>query len=265
MPRVLYVVGLTAMFFASQGRAAELVLPQGKGAFYAGEAIELAVAGLVKDATAMLELVPQGDGGLGAVSLLVQGDGSTVTFVLPPMTLAPGKYAVRLDGRPSPVEFVVSSGVNNSTMLLSQAANLEDVKPLGGNFILGNAFVFGLIGPDGMPSRDPRGRSAGLSAFDRAVRARPTDGGLHVLDRLRHPQALGQSQRLGRANHERHHEDVEPAHGPTASAIPKECRGARHDRRAGSRAGQDAQRHLGLRVRQLGLRPVVRASRLDIH
>ncbi len=169
MARVLYVVGLTAAFFASQGRAAELVLPQGKGAFYAGEAIELAVAGLAQDATATLELVPQGNGGLGAVSLLVQGDGSTVTFVLPPMTLAPGKYAVRLDGRPSPVEFVVSSGVNISTMLLSQAANLEDVKPLGGNFILGNAFVFGLIGPDGMPSRDPRGRSAGLAAFDRAV------------------------------------------------------------------------------------------------
>ena len=145
--------------FASQGRAAELVLPQGKGAFYAGEAIELAVAGLDQDATATLELVPQGDGGLGAVSLLVQGDGSTVTFVLPPMTLAPGKYAVRLDGRPSPVELVVSSGVNISTMLLSQSANLEDVKPSGGNFILGNAFVFGLIGPDGMPSRDPRGRA----------------------------------------------------------------------------------------------------------
>ena len=97
------------------------------------------------------------------------------------------------------MELVVSSGVNNSTMLMSQAANLEDVKPSGGNFILGNAFVFGLIGPDGMPSTDPRGRIARPVGVRQGGRARPTDGGLHVLDRLRHPQALGQSQRLGRA------------------------------------------------------------------
>jgi len=169
MVKVLHTVALMALSFASQGQAADLVLPQGKGAFYADEAIELAVAGLARDATATIELLPQGDRGLGPVSLHVRGDGSTVTVVLPPLTLAPGKYAVTLDGRQSSSGFVVSTGVNNSTMLLSQTGSAEDVKPLGGNFFLGNAFVFGRVGPDGMPSQDLRGRSTGLDAFDRAV------------------------------------------------------------------------------------------------
>jgi len=59
MVRVLKTVGLIAVFFASQGRAAELVLPQGKGAFYADEAIELAVADGSWKASQRLNLVGQ--------------------------------------------------------------------------------------------------------------------------------------------------------------------------------------------------------------
>jgi hypothetical protein len=95
MSRVFAAIGLPS-FCLQLGAAspgAELILPQGRTAFYADEAIELAVAGL------------------------------------------------------------------------------DRVRATCGNLYLGNAFGFGLIGPDGLPARDPRGRSGGLNVFDQAVAA----------------------------------------------------------------------------------------------
>ncbi len=56
-------------------------------------------------------------------------------------------------------------------MLITQTIAMDRVRATGGNFFLGNAFEFGLVDPDGRPSRDPRRRSGGLDAFDRAVAA----------------------------------------------------------------------------------------------
>jgi hypothetical protein len=147
---------------------AELILPQNRNAYYSSEPIEFAVAGLKKDATATVELIPQ-DQRLAPVTFDVKGDGSTAAVTLPPFALAPSGYAVKLDGK-SAANLTVSAGVNRSTMLLSQTIGWDQLKASGGNFILGNAFSFGELDPEGRPLKAPRGhRSPGLDAFERAV------------------------------------------------------------------------------------------------
>src|SRR3954471_12487611 len=82
----------------SRGQAAELILPQNRNAFHSREIIELAVAGLARDATGTLEFVPQ-QKGLTPLKVTLQGDGSTVTVLLPRNALAPSVYTLRLDGK----------------------------------------------------------------------------------------------------------------------------------------------------------------------
>src|SRR5262249_29342916 len=156
-----------ALLLTAPLRGAELILPQNRSAFYASEPIELAVAGLAKGATTTIELVPDRKG-LKAVKLPVRGDGSTVLGVLPAHSPAPATYTLRLGGKDAG-KLAVASGVNLSTMLLSQTVG--NPRAGGANFLLGNAFGFGLLDGRGAPLRDPRGRrSGGLRLFDNAVR-----------------------------------------------------------------------------------------------
>ena len=152
----------------SDGRAARLILPQERKAYYSDEPIELAVAGLATGAAAVLELVPTA-ASAPPVTLSVKGDGSTVTLVLPARALAPGAYVVKLDGREA-AKLTIASGVGASTCLVSQTIGWERLEAAGANFILGNAFSFGRLS-DGRPkTTDLRAsRSAGFSAFDRAI------------------------------------------------------------------------------------------------
>lgn len=153
--------------FAGPAGAAELILPQNRSAFYSSEPIEFAVAGLAKGKSATLALVPQGKGAQ-PLSFRLDGDGSTLLAVLPAHALAPSAYVLRLDGKDAH-KITVSSGVNVSTMLLSQT--VSDPRTAGGNFFLGNAFSFGLLDRVGRPRLDLRnGRSGGMQAFDNAVR-----------------------------------------------------------------------------------------------
>jgi len=149
------------------GAAAELILPQTRNAFYCAEPIELAVAGLAKGDSATVEC--QSTAGPAALRFDVHGDGSTVAVTLPPRALAPGEYTVRLDGKDS-VKLTLASGVRPSTLLLSQTSvQPAQMRDAGGNSVLGNAFSFGLLEPDGQPSANLRRRSPGLDAFDRAL------------------------------------------------------------------------------------------------
>jgi len=159
---------LLALAGSPEGRAAQLVLPQQREAYYADEPIELAVAGLAEGAAAAIELVPP-DGAALPVKLSVRGDGSTVTLLLRAGTLAPGVYRVRLDGKEA-ATLTIAGGVSESTCLVSQTIAADKVKQSGGDFILGNAFSFGRL-RDGKPLTEDlrRGRSAGLAAFERAV------------------------------------------------------------------------------------------------
>ena len=148
--------------------AQELILPQNRGAFYAEEQIEIAVADLVSGTTATVEFAPQGSIAL-PLRFNVSGDGSTITIALPPFALAPARYNVRLNGRGNGIVTVVS-GVSPSTALLSQSGlPLEELRQAGANFVVGKAFTFGLLGPGGSLPENPRGRSPGMEAFENAV------------------------------------------------------------------------------------------------
>jgi len=148
--------------------AAELILPQERSAFYSDEPIELAVAGLAAGEEAAIELRPQG-GPAGAVQLTVPGDGSTVTVALPPNALAPGRYELALGGAAAGT-LTISSGVNDSTMLVSQTMAAKDVRGAGGNFHLSNAFSFGRLEGPRARVKDLRGHlSTGLKTFDSDV------------------------------------------------------------------------------------------------
>jgi hypothetical protein len=148
--------------------AAEIVLPQNRQAYYSSEPIELAVAGLAKDQTAAVELAPEKPGAT-PVKFDAKGDGGTVTFVLPPRALAPNVYALKLDGQET-TKLTISTGVPRSTMLVAQTSTRA---PEGGaNFVLGNAFSFSHLDPQGLPDKEHRGRrSIGMSSFEQAVAA----------------------------------------------------------------------------------------------
>ena len=57
----------------------------------------------------------------------------------------------------------ISAGVNDSTMLITQTIEHGPGAGDRRELLLGNAFGFGLVGPDGLPAKDPRGRSGGLN------------------------------------------------------------------------------------------------------
>ena len=104
------------------GRCGEIVLPQGRSAFYADEAIELAVAGLARGQAATIAMVPQGEGagagtpgGPGRGGWL-DGRGGAAAAVPRPRHLR--GHARRQAGSAGPL--IVSAGVNDSTMLITQ-------------------------------------------------------------------------------------------------------------------------------------------------
>lgn len=146
--------------------AAEIILPQNRNAYFSTEPIELAVAGVPAGGTARVELSPENPGA-EALQFTVTGGSGTVNAILPPLTLAPNVYGLKLDGKPAG-KLTVSTGVHRSTMLLSQTSTRP---PEGGaNFILGNAASFGLLDNQGQPLVDVRGkRSGGLAFFEDAV------------------------------------------------------------------------------------------------
>lgn len=148
-------------------QSAELMLPQGRQAYFADEAIELAIFGLKSGESAVVELVPLKPGAT-AVRFNAKGDGSTVVYVAPARSLAPNEYAVKLDGKEA-AKIKVSAGAYRSPMLLAQTSMPA---PQGGaNASVGNAFSFGLTDPHGQPLLDVRGkRSQGMNAFEMAVR-----------------------------------------------------------------------------------------------
>jgi hypothetical protein len=174
MSRLFAAIGVLGLFLAiaAPGRAAELILPQNRSAFYADESIELAVAGLNRSQAATIRLTGQSKAGrLAAYMINLEGDGSTVVEVLPPLFLAPGVYEIALDDKPTPHRLTISAGVTDSPMLITQTIAMDRVRATGGDFVLGNAFEFGLVGSDGLPSKDLRRRSGGLNVFDQAVAA----------------------------------------------------------------------------------------------
>lgn len=147
-------------------RADEVILPKGRHAYYAAEAVELAVAD-VKD-QAVVELVPQKPGAV-AIKIVVAKGGRTAAYGLPAYALAPNVYTIKLNGK-DVGKLTISTGVHRSTMLLSQTSTRA---PEGGaNFIVSNAASFGLIDGKGLPLVEVRGKqSPGMSSLEQAVLA----------------------------------------------------------------------------------------------
>jgi hypothetical protein len=147
--------------------AAEVILPDGRNAYYSEEPIELAVAGPEPGQLATLRITPQGESTAEPVELQVSTNATAVK--LPPYALAPRKYSVSVNGEGS-VPLTIASGVNDSTMLVSQTS----VRPPqgGANFILGNSFSWGRLTRDGQPDTDPRGKkSPGFQMFENSIAA----------------------------------------------------------------------------------------------
>lgn len=151
--------------------AAELVFPQERQAYYSYEPIELAVAGLSAGAKAVVELVPT-RAGVAPLSFEVLGKTGTTAVEVTSGSLAPDVYAVKLDGK-EVGKLTISSGVIDSTMLVSQTANLDDLKAGGANFFVGNAFSYGRFNPQQTgPNMNPRGvKTIGMRVFEDAIAA----------------------------------------------------------------------------------------------
>lgn len=151
--------------------AAELLFPQERQAFYSHEPIEIAVAGLAEGSKGIVELVPT-RAGIAPISFEVLGKTGTTTVEVTSGTLAPDVYLVKLDGK-EVGKLTISSGVIDSTLLVSQTANLNELKAGGANFLLGNAFSYGRLNPQqNGPSLTPRGtKTIGMRVFEDAIAA----------------------------------------------------------------------------------------------
>ncbi len=244
-------------------RAAELILPQNRTAFYCSEEIELAVAGLKKGEAVTIELVPAGKG-LKPVALKVVGDGSTVAGILPANALAPALYTLRLEGKEAG-KLTISSGVNVSPLLLS--ATVGNPKEAGANFLLGNAFGFGMLDHLGKPALDMRGRrSSGMQAFDNAVRDNlPTVVYMYWTGYVTH-KPFGSEKSWAAARHGAGDAAAQLPHGPATSPIStSNIISVGTIDEPGLSLGQDAGRRHGARLPQLGREGLVRIARLEVH
>ncbi len=168
------IVGLLMFLMAASAPslpAAELLFPQERQAFYVHEPVELAIVGLAESEKATVELVPT-QAGILPVKFEVTGRVGTVIVEMSSGSLAPDSYSVRLDGKEI-AKLTISSGVIDSTLLVSQTAGFNELKQGGANFLLGNAFSFGRLNPDQTgPNLNPRGAaSPGLKVFDQAIAA----------------------------------------------------------------------------------------------
>jgi hypothetical protein len=167
---ILCFASAVLLMCSATAESAQIILPQGRQAYYANEQIEIAVSGLPEGASATIQLSPQ-EKGSSNVDFPVQGDGSTVTLVIPENTFAPGNYIIKLDGNDAG-KITISSGIVDSRLYLSQTIGWDQLKPAGSNFIVGNAFSFGRFTPD---SKEPittglrSSRSSGIDTFERAV------------------------------------------------------------------------------------------------
>ncbi|MFO0877120.1 MAG: hypothetical protein U0840_07070 [Gemmataceae bacterium] len=160
------VTGLVLGF--TSGHAAELHLPQQRTAYYASEPIEMAISGLASAKENRLEIVPLARG-MKPLTRTIRGDGTTMLLLLAPGSLAVGEYELRLEGKPA-AKISISAGVQRSPMLLS--ATVSNPSAMRANFLVGNAFNFGLFDAAGRPSLDVQGRrSQGMQVFDNAVRS----------------------------------------------------------------------------------------------
>jgi len=146
----------------------EVILPQGRAAYYASEAFEMAFAGVADGVPVNVELAPD-DARLTPLKFTVVGDGSTAVMRVPAGALAPGVYTVRAAGKPASVNVTIASGVLDSTTLLSQTCSPDKVRSGGGNFIVGNYLTFSVLDENGLPAREPRTRCEALALYDKAV------------------------------------------------------------------------------------------------
>ena len=170
MRRLIVIFVVVACGFSSLP-AAELLFPQERQAFYAFEPIEIAVAGLPEGSTAKVEVVPT-RAGVAPLVFTVVGKTGTTTVELISGSLAPDLYAVKLDGQ-EVGKLTISSGVIDSTLLVSQTANLNELKAGGANFLLSNAFSYGRLNSQQTgPSLAPRGvKTTGMRVFEDAIAA----------------------------------------------------------------------------------------------
>ncbi len=170
MRRLLIILVVVACGCSSLP-AAELLFPQERQAFYSFEPIEIAIAGLPAGATAKVELAPTRTNVAG-LAFEVVGKTGTTTVELISGSLAPDVYAVKLDGQ-EVGKLTISSGVIDSTLLVSQTANLNELKAGGANFFLGNAFSYGRLNPQQTgPSLSPRGiKTQGMRVIEDAIAA----------------------------------------------------------------------------------------------
>ncbi len=148
----LLAIAVAVSICAALG-AAEILLPQNRNAFYSDEPIEVAVAGLAKDEIAEIEFAPAA-GAAVAAKFKVTGDGSTAVAILPPRALAPGIYAIKINNGES-AKIAVARGVRQSTFFISQTGAGWS------NFVVSNAFSFGLLDQDGQPLAEVRGKRSG--------------------------------------------------------------------------------------------------------
>lgn len=169
MRRVFAVAVVAVVCCCASTSAAELLFPQERQAFYSHESIELAVASLPAGTKAVVELVPTRSG-VVPLSFEVLGKTGTTTVELTSGTLAPDVYAVKLDGK-EVGKLTISSGVIDSTMLVSQTANLDELKAGGANFVVGNAFSYGRLNSQQTgPNTNPRGvKTIGMRVFEDAI------------------------------------------------------------------------------------------------
>ena len=141
-------------------QAVVLVWPENRNVYYADEAIKMAFSGIEANEDLYLVISDERNEDRKYVDASFPKDATFVSFK--PYSFAPGVYdvSVYLKGKYDNTvqklgEMIVSSGVQQSSMLVSQTANGWS------NFAVSNAFSFGLLDNNGEPVKDVRGKKSG--------------------------------------------------------------------------------------------------------
>ncbi|MCM8802719.1 MAG: hypothetical protein NC827_05365 [Candidatus Omnitrophica bacterium] len=142
-----------------------MFFPNLRKAYYSNEEIEISLTD-IRDEKIKIEIIPTIDQ-QKPVNIDLNIKDKSVSLKFPPYSFSPGKYIILINGVKKG-ELIVSSGIIDSETFVSQVDNIERLKEGGGNFIVGNAFSFGII-DDGKPSLDVRRKTFNLNYFEKAI------------------------------------------------------------------------------------------------
>ena len=157
----IFIICLT--FIPIIAQAISVVWPNNRDVYFSNDVVEISFSELEDGIDYFVTISPAGKGINKIDRITVNSNTTFLSFL--PYTFAPGEYDITVDGQRLS-KMTIVSGVHQSSMLVSQTDSSG-----WGNFIVSNAFQFGLLNNQNEPIVDIRGqKSEPIKSYEEHMR-----------------------------------------------------------------------------------------------